>query len=159
MATRKKKDPRASAPRKRVAKAFLLPMPRAQADAMSLQSRIALETVRRQKAGRHEATCMAQVVMLTSFLTEAGHGRIDLPSIRGVETEVLALLQRGVATGDWSIPEALVESLTAIVNENDRQLREVRLAAVVDATERLDRVLASIPKKLLGAGSADKTNE
>jgi len=130
-------------------------MPRRDADAMSLQFRIALENVRQRRSGRREATCLTQVVLLTSFLTEKGHGEIDLSNIRAVENDVLAILDHGEATGEWEFPQAMLDPLTAIVNEHDRQLREVRLAAIAAATERLDRLLASLPQKLAASrGSA-----
>jgi hypothetical protein len=146
-----KKNPRATAtrvPRGRSMKAFLLPMPRAQADAMSLQCRLALEAVRQGRSERREATCMAQTVLLTGFLAEAGHGLIGLPEIRSVEQKVLEMLDRGEATGDWLFPEALVNSLVTVVNEHDRQLRETRFEVILNATERLERMIASAPEKL-----------
>ncbi|TCK32620.1 hypothetical protein B0G84_8438 [Paraburkholderia sp. BL8N3] len=146
--TKKRKPAGANRTQTRTAKAFLLPMHRRDADAMSLQFRVALENVRRQRAGRQEATCLAQVVLLTSFLTEEGHGEIDLHYIREVENDVLAMLDHGEATGEWEFPQAMLDPLTAIVNEHDRQLREVRLAAVAAATERLDRLVGSLPKRL-----------
>ena len=42
----------------------------------------------------------------------------------------------------------MLDPLTAIVNEHDRQLREVRFAAIAAATERLDRLVGSLPKRL-----------
>ena len=53
---------------------------------------------------------------------------LELAFVRQVEEAVLAILDAGKATGEWHFREAFVESLTAIVNEYDRQLREVRLA-------------------------------
>nr|WP_132459038.1 Fis family transcriptional regulator [Paraburkholderia sp. BL8N3] len=123
-------------------------MPRRDADAMSLQFRIALENVRRRRSGRREATCLAQVVLLTSFLTEKGHGEIDLPYIRAVENDVLAILDHGESTGEWEFPQAMLDPLTAVVNEHDRQLRDVHLAAIAEATERLGRLIRSLPEKL-----------
>lgn len=70
-------------------------MPREDADALCLQSRLALEAVRGQRAARHETIVLAQTVLLTSFLTESGHGLLDLPFVRQVEEAVLAILDAG----------------------------------------------------------------
>ena len=125
-------------------KRLLLPMPRPEADAWCLQSRLALEAVRTQRAAEQDASVLAKTVLLTRFLTESGHGRLDLSFVRQIEEAVLAILGAEEETGGRIFSESLVESLTSIVNEHDRQLREVRFAEIVAATDRLDRMLASI---------------
>lgn len=77
---------------------------------------------------------------------------IDLHYIREVENNVLAMLDHGETTGKWERPHAMLDPLTAMVNAHDRQLREVHLAAIVAATERLDRLIASLPQKLATNG-------
>ncbi|SAK74954.1 Fis family transcriptional regulator [Caballeronia temeraria] len=140
--SKKRKSPKKPGPLQ--SKKFLLPMPREDADALCLQSRLALEAVRGQRAARQEAIVLAQTVLLTSFLTESGHGLLDLPFVRQVEEAVLAILDVAKISGEWNFSESLVESLTTVVNEHDRQLREVRFGHIVAATERLDRMVASV---------------
>jgi hypothetical protein len=125
-------------------KRLLLPMPRHDADALSLPPRIALESARGGRAGSHETTVLAHTVLLTSFLTEAGHGVLDLSFVRQAEEAVLAIIDAGKASGDWHFSEAIIESLTTVVNEYDRQMREVRFGQVLAATRRLDRMIASV---------------
>ena len=110
---------------------------------MSLRSRLAFEAMRSQRPTATDVLNVAQTVLLTSFITEAGHGLLDLTLIRQVEEEVLALLDRGKATDDWITPETLLEPLASVINEHDRQLREVRLGVVKAACERLDRMVTS----------------
>ncbi|WP_053572302.1 hypothetical protein [Caballeronia cordobensis] len=98
-------------------KRFLLPMPQQEADALCLQSRIALESARGHRAGSHETTILAHTVLLVSFLTEAGQGVLNLSLVRRVEEAVLAMLDTGKASGEWTFSETFVESLTIIVNE------------------------------------------
>jgi hypothetical protein len=124
-------------------KRFLLPMPRDDADRLSLQSRIALEAVRSRCAGIQEATVIVQTVLLTSFLTEAGHGLLHLDDVRETERSVLKALDFGKETGEWVFDDVLIEALTSIVNEHDRQLREVRFGEVFEATTRLDRMVTA----------------
>jgi hypothetical protein len=119
-------------------------MPREDADALCLPARIALESARGGRAGTHETTILAHTVLITSFLTEAGHGVLDLSFVRQVEEAVLATLDAGKASGQWQFSEPFLESLTTIVNEYDRQMREVRFGQVLAATERLDRMIASV---------------
>jgi len=76
-------------------------------------------------------------------MTEAGHGLLELPFIEEVEKEVLALLDQGKTADDWKVPETLLERLPSVINEHDRQLREVRLGVVKAACERLDRMVTS----------------
>jgi hypothetical protein len=57
---------------------------------------------------------------------------------------VLAILDAGKATGEWNFDETFVQSLTTIINEYDRQMREVRFGQVLAATQRLDRMIASV---------------
>ncbi|CAL8481106.1 protein of unknown function (plasmid) [Caballeronia sp. S22] len=109
-----------------------------------LQARIALESVRGGRAAGPETTVLAHTVLLTSFLTEAGHGLLELSFVRQVEEAVLAILDVGNKTGEWTFSEATIDSLTAIVNEYDRQLREVRFAHVLAATQRLEQMIASV---------------
>lgn len=124
-------------------KRFLLPMPRSESDALCLQSRLALEAVRGGRAARHETNVLAQTVLMTSFLTEAGHGLLDLSFVRQVGEAVLAILDAGKITDEWIFNETTIESLITIVNEHDRQLREVRFGEVHKATQRLDRMIAA----------------
>ena len=63
--------------------------------------------------------------------------------VKEVERGVLALLDRGAATGDWNVPDTLLEPLPSVINEHDRQLREVRLGVVTTAVERLERMIVS----------------
>ncbi|MFM0521823.1 Fis family transcriptional regulator [Caballeronia jiangsuensis] len=140
--SKKRRSPKT--PTRAQSKRFLLPMPRQEADALCLQSRIALESVRGGRAGSHETTILAHTVLLTSFLTEAGHGVLDLSFVRQVEEAVLAILDAGKATGEWNFDETFVQSLTTVINEYDRQMREVRFGQVLAATKRLDRMIASV---------------
>jgi len=118
-------------------------MPRQEADGLCLQTRLALEAARSGRAASREMTVLAQSVLLTSFLTESGHGLLQLSWVRQVEEAVLAVLNEGKKTGEWNVDETIVESLTVIVNEHDRQLREVRFSEVAAATERLDKMIVA----------------
>nr|WP_158447293.1 hypothetical protein [Paraburkholderia sp. BL8N3] len=61
---------------------------------------------------------------------------------------MLPILDHGEATGEWEFPQAMRDPLATIANEHDRQLRDVHLAAMEAATERVDRLIGSLPEKL-----------
>jgi hypothetical protein len=44
-------------------------------------------------------------------------------------------------TGVWNIPESLIEGLTAVVNEYDRQLCVTRMEIVVRASDHLGKLV------------------
>ncbi|KMQ81066.1 hypothetical protein BPMI_03214 [Candidatus Burkholderia pumila] len=123
-----KQKRRSNAPMSRASKIMLLPMPRHESNGMTLQLRIAFDALRHHQGTSREVTAVAQAVLLTSFMTEAGQGLLDIELLRQVERNVLAFLDRGKEMGDWVAPQALLDALPDIVNEHDRQLREVRVA-------------------------------
>jgi hypothetical protein len=88
---------------------------------MALQFRLSFEAIRNQRGSRADAICMAQSVLLTSFLTEKGHGLLDLQAIRKVEADVLAELDRNGAGHGWNFPDELLQPLLDVVNEHDRK--------------------------------------
>src|SRR6202012_4270652 len=118
-----------------------LPMARSAADEITLPCRLSLEAIRQGRADSRCAHCVAQAVLLSGFLTQAGHGLLDSAVLNGAEREISTLLDHGRSTGEWRFPEALVDVLTEIINEYDRQLRETRLQAVLDASDRLERLI------------------
>lgn len=132
--------------RDRNARIYWLPMPRVEADKVILQCRIALESVKRGRASLIEAQCIAQAVLLSGLLTEAGFGILNRATLDEVQGDVLALLDRGLTVGDWRLPATAVPRLTAVINEHDRQMREVRLSAVIECNEHLERFIATLPR-------------
>jgi hypothetical protein len=62
-------------------------------------------------------------------------------------------VKTGEQTGGWHLRDALIEPLTTIVNKHDRQLSEVRVEAVLRATERLNRMILHSRREL--AANAD----
>lgn len=119
-------------------KALFLPMPRDAADKMMLRVRLALELVRAGQADLSLANCVAQALVLTGFITEAGHGLLDTAFIGSATKSLGVVLTTGTETGVWQFPPQLVDDLTIIVNEHDRQLREIRLDVIADASDRLE---------------------
>jgi hypothetical protein len=138
-----KRKPSDRVARNRTEKSYWLPLPRRDADIIVLQYRLALEAIRRQRATQVDAQCVAHAVLLTAMLTELGYGRLDSALLEGAEDDVLSMLEQGHASGDYSFREEGVQRLIEVINEHDRQLREVHLAAFVGCNERLRSCMES----------------
>ena len=119
-------------------KALFLPMAREAVDSMMLQIRLALEVIRAGQADRQSANCLAQALVLTGFITEAGHGVLDSTFLRNVEEALNEVLTTGAETGVWRFTPQLADDLRIVVNEHDLQLRETRLDVIFHASDRLD---------------------
>ncbi|RZF26082.1 Fis family transcriptional regulator [Paraburkholderia sp. UYCP14C] len=120
-------------------KALFLPMDRGTANELVLPVRIAFERIRHGKVDRDAAVCMAEILLLTGFLTESGFGLLDVAFLDGVEKRLLTELNRE-GLGEWKFAAALVDELGVVVNEYDRLVRETRLHAIVEANESLSRL-------------------
>ncbi|TAM08242.1 MAG: hypothetical protein EPN70_00835 [Paraburkholderia sp.] len=116
-------------------------MPRKEASDLVLRARIALERLRSGEADHSLVNLLSQVLVITSFITRAGHGKLAIEDIERVERglgEVVVAADRG---GTWNVPGSLIEALTAVVNEYDRQLCTTRMEIVARASEHLDRLV------------------
>lgn len=122
-------------------KALLLPMPRSKALGLVLRTRLALERLRNREVSRTLIGQLPQVVVITGFITRAGHGKIGLVDIEQVEQGLGEVLAEGESTGRWALSDALIDGLTALVNEHDRQICSTRMQIVAMASNHLDRVI------------------
>ncbi|MFM0351132.1 hypothetical protein [Paraburkholderia sp. RL17-347-BIC-D] len=124
-----------------VTKTLFLSMPRADADALILNYRIALEAA---KSGHADAVLIRRLftmALLTRFLTEAGHGLLERVAPEEGESVLVEIAGRGPETGDWTRSRLAIELLVCITNEHDRQLQQTRVEVLIDASNRLDRFL------------------
>lgn len=125
-------------------KVLLLPMRQADADDRVLPVRIAFERIRLGKADRAAAVCMAEILLLTGFLTEDGFGCLDSAFMGGVEMRLLVELNQDREAA-WRIDAALIADLGRVVNEYDRLIRETRLQAIMAANENFARLKPATP--------------
>lgn len=124
-------------------KALLLPMARDKATDLILRTRLVLERIRRRDIDRGAINHMAQICILSGYIARAGHGRISPDRIEEVEQHLAQALLAFNRTGEIDgFSAALVESLTVVVNEYDRMLRNVRLELFAKASDYLDRLIA-----------------
>lgn len=127
---------------RRRSKALFLPIGPAKADAVIMVYRVALEAVR---AGHGDGKLLRRLytmVLLTRYITEAGHGELELPMLEAGENALVEICERGDASGEWAVDASTMGLLSCIVNEHDRQMRETRLQVLIDASNRLDRLIA-----------------
>ncbi|MPW11691.1 hypothetical protein GCT19_41040 [Paraburkholderia sp. CNPSo 3155] len=125
----------------RQSKRLFLPPARETTEKVMLRCRMALESIRRDEGNRAAGDLMASTLLLTIFLTEAGHGLLSVSLLKETERMLFDALHTGTQTGVWVFAEPLKHNLVTVVNEHDRQLRETRLQAVIEASVRLDRYL------------------
>lgn len=117
------------------AKSLFLPMPRKESPDLALRARIALERLRNGEADRTLINLVLQVAIIAGFITRAGHGKLDIGEIERVGRGLGEVLTEADRTGVWNVPESLIEGLTAVVNEYDRELCVTRMEIVVRASD------------------------
>jgi len=135
----------ANAARARQKKTLLLPMPRPEAERLALQVHIALDAMRLAMGNVNAAQTLCQAMILTGLLAEAGYGEATFEQMRDAETAITDAFDRGRDHGVWSLDEDGFEQFATIVSTYDYQLRRAPLAAVADASDRLDRFRAGEP--------------
>ncbi|MFM0732719.1 hypothetical protein PQQ52_19760 [Paraburkholderia sediminicola] len=133
-----RREPRYLSLRRRT-KTLFLSMPRADADALILNYRIALEAAKSGHAVLIRR--LFTMVLLTRFLTEAGHGSLERVAVEEGESVIVEIAGRGTETGNWTCSRLAIELLVRITNEHDRQLQQTRLEVLIDASNRPDRFL------------------
>ncbi|MFM0125713.1 MULTISPECIES: hypothetical protein [Paraburkholderia] len=148
MPVSKKRRKLANASAEQATKKRLLtsPLARAEADRIVLHIRVGLEAIR---SGHRDETALLNlqsVILLTEMLTAEGRGALSLDMIRDTGRRIVHLLEEGKDTEPWSVPAALSDALTAIVNEYDRMMHQVPLQAVLAATGKLERLEEEDPQ-------------
>ncbi|ASL49030.1 hypothetical protein bAD24_p01695 (plasmid) [Burkholderia sp. AD24] len=121
-------------------------MSRNAADSLVLPVRIALEQIRQGTANRDVLVRMAEVALMTAFLTGKGFSRLDMDALDEVGAGLLTALEQSRDDDGTHLTEELVTSLVYVVNEFDRLVHETRLQAIVQASEscvRLNRATTS----------------
>jgi len=122
-------------------KALYLPLDPASVDRMAIRFRIALESIRQGRCDAVAAHCMVEIVFLTRHISEAGYGLISPTVFDDTEDALCAVFRLYQATGKWTLELLLIDQLTDVINEHERQLRETRLQIIVNATTHLNRLI------------------
>lgn len=138
--SKKRKKPASSKLSPSRNKKLYLLLPKVEADELCLQARLAFEAVRRGTGDRSAALNMSAIALMCENLTAGGNGLLPLPFLSQVREGAFEALDDGDASG-WQFSPTLVEGLLRVVNEYDRQIRETRLHAIIEASNKVNRFL------------------
>jgi hypothetical protein len=134
----------AQATRVRLSKMQLLPMPRPEADMLSLHAHCALQALRDGHGWIACAQSLAEVLILTACVAEAGYGQITREAWLQSELALNAAFAEGQATGVWKLDDASCAQLAGVVCVHDAQLHNAPLGVLAAASERLERLKANV---------------
>lgn len=122
-------------------KQLYLPLKQDDADHLCLQARLSFEAMRQGRGDRAAALNMASIALMCETIAAAGHGLLSLSLIEAARRGAFDALDEGVRSGVWQFSDVLVDELTHVINEYDRQMRETRLHAIIAASEKVERFL------------------
>jgi hypothetical protein len=128
-------------------------MPRKEASGLVLRARIALERLRNGEVDRPLINLVLQITIIASFITTAGHGKLDINVLDTVRRGLEDIVDEADNTGTWNFPETLVDDLTSVINEYDRQICVTRMEVVVRASDHLERLVHRAVHAERAAGS------
>jgi hypothetical protein len=129
------------AQRARNNKALFLPASVATANQISLRSWTALDRVRAGAADAAAVTALAHATVVAARVSQAGFGDLDQLTLNEAAAGLAEAIERGCAGGDWHVAPNLLAPIGRVLNEHHRQLRQVRMAVIVDANEWLEKQL------------------
>jgi hypothetical protein len=121
----------------RHAKAMLLPLPRADANATALRIHITLDLLRRGRGNLHSVHLLADVLLLVVLIADLGLGVVTQAQIRAAEIAIGQCAECGHRTGQWHLDQVGFASFAPMVTIYDRQLRRAPVSVLSLAYERL----------------------
>jgi hypothetical protein len=122
-----------------------LPMRPSKADEVSSRNHIALESMRMGKGSLYAAQTLLEAMLVTAFLTEAGHGVIGYEELVESERAICSAIGFGKLSDQWRLGEAGFALFALILTLHDWQLQKVPLRAILSAVERLVMAKAARP--------------
>lgn len=129
------------AARARHAKAMLLPIARQIADDLALRVHLSLDVLHRGIGSKTDAQTLTQIMLLTSYLAEAGFGSMSREEFHAADRVAASVFDIGRETSVWELDDAAFALFASIATNYDRQLRRAPLWAITEASERLDRLI------------------
>ncbi|MCA7955772.1 hypothetical protein LGM43_36685 [Burkholderia seminalis] len=126
----------------RKAKSRLLPMSRLDADRVAPRYHLALAAVRSGQGERIHLQLLLQMIVLASFIRDAYAASLCPEAIGKVEQGLLQAVRRCEQSAAWTLDDEAIALCAAIATHHDHQLRTAPLAAIDDATRRLNRFLS-----------------
>jgi hypothetical protein len=120
-----------------------LPLAREVSDAISLTSHLALAVCRRGKGNEHLLNELVCAVYLVYFLQQSGYGNEPLELFREAEVRLGRTAWQGKRRGLWHLDQQGAALLERVLAVYDSQLTRVALGAVLQARDRLRKVLST----------------
>lgn len=128
------------APRARLTRRLLLPLPRHEVEEISLQYHVALEALRMKRGSAHGLRILLQMVILTGFIDEARRHELRVEVLVAAEREINVGFERGQRESEWRLDASGVEVVASLLAWHDGQIRTTPLAVLVEAMERVERL-------------------
>jgi len=132
-----------------LAKLALVPMPKQEADVLSLHAHCALQALLDGRGWVSGVQSLTEVLILTSFVAEVGYGEISSQTWIGAEAALNAAFKAGRETGIWEIDSTRLNCVGAVLAAHDAQLARAPLGVLANASERLERLKRGEPERLL----------
>ncbi|WP_321842096.1 hypothetical protein [Paraburkholderia bannensis] len=126
----------------------VLPLPAASADALSLRYHVSLEAMRTGRGWLGAAQALTTLMFVTSFLAEAGYGRLTHADVLGCQNALSAALRDGLAGKGWGFSAEGIENYKTLVTVHDFQLSIAPIRAIKIAGKRLQQVNAIVTQQL-----------
>lgn len=126
----------------------VLPLPAASADALSLRYHVSLEAMRTGSGWLGAAQALTTLMFVTSFLAEAGYGRLTFVDVLGCQNALSAALRDGLAGKGWGFSQEGIEKYKTLVTLHDFQLSIAPIRAIKIAGRRLQQVNTIVTQQL-----------
>jgi hypothetical protein len=156
---KRKKSSGSATVQSRQKKQLYLPLKQDDADQMCLQARLSFEAMRQGRGDRAAALNMCSIALMCETITVAGHGLLPLSVVAQATQGAFDALDDGVDNGVWQFSDSLVEELTLVINEYDRQMRESRLQTIIAAAEKVERFLVNRARVRASEEVGDDTSD
>ncbi|NIE65260.1 hypothetical protein [Burkholderia sp. Ax-1719] len=127
---------------------FVLPLPAASADALSMRYHVALEAMCTGNGWLGATQALTTLMFVTSFLAEAGYGRVTFAEVLGCQNALSAALRDGMAGKGWRFSAEGIEKYKTLVTLHDFQLSIAPIRAIKIAGRRLQQVNTIVTQQL-----------
>ncbi|WP_341318790.1 hypothetical protein WN982_27790 [Paraburkholderia sp. IMGN_8] len=131
--------------RARQNKSLLLPLPRVEADKLSLSVHAALDALRRGRGNASAVKTLMGATILTGLLAESGYETTIFEQLETADQGIKTIFNRGRETGTWLLEPETFTQFAQIVTTYDQQLRKAPVWELVDANETLALVQKGQP--------------
>jgi hypothetical protein len=96
--------------------------------------------MRRGKGSNDGAQALCHAMMLVSFLIEDGYDYATAQQVHRAGDAISFAVRHGCDTGVWSLDKAGFDAVAKVIAAYDKQLRDAPLAAIFNASKRLERL-------------------